>query len=479
MDIKKPRTWLPQTLSILITLLLFAFLFEFTPEGFKWSSFLMALIPGLIALVFAALAWFLPKPGGVAYILAGIAYAVLVWGKVSIASIAILTGVCVVAGVLYFFQKKKSIEREEEISRQELPSKLAEPEEKSERFQEAAISPTGKTNATVKELTETKPTELPPLPPKTKKPRGNEKAKVDYEEPNFFVDAPTPHPKGTEEIKSQLLKPQPPEPKVELPTLSVKQEATTAEPKIPIPTLEKEVKLTATEDDKKDTPSLPPLPAEDVSDEKEAEESPSITEGKTVPSFPNEKGKPTELPPLPDMPKKQELMEAPETPVVKKVDVNTVLEVPEPAAKTDEVAKEYVESTKPILATVVEETAEEKTPITTQIPELSILEYPDDGNDEAEGKKGKSKIELEEPPEFQLPTEPEKKTIAPWKSTALDAGATTQAKTNDASMSLPDVGLTNKGPAPSGDTLAKSGAPVPVAPTQEGVNADFMQWTQK
>ena len=418
MNIKKPLTWLPQSLSILVTLLLFTFLFEFTPEGFKWSHFMFALIPGLVALLFAVLAWFLPKPGGIVYVVAGVTYAALMWGKVTVTAILVLAGVLVVTGVLYLLQTGKKGKLEEKtLAPQQAPFDKRKTEEKLKDFQKTTMPPTGKTDASTEKLTKGETTKLPPLPPlpqKTDQPKVIEEVKADYKEPNFFGDATVTPTKETKEVESQLLEPQPPKAKVELP------------------------------------------PPSDVSKESVKKEIDTVQE-------------------VPKPPAGTQAAAAVNMPLEKVIEPTA----PTPKESVEEVPIEKkVEITEPFPSPIEEEKAEEPTPV----PELSILEYPDEGKDETTKEKGKPGVEKEETPDFQSPAELWKKTVAPWKVAAPDANAVIQTKNDDASMTpdLPQVSLTNKGPALSGDTLTKSEVPsTPAEPTQEGVNADFIQWAKK
>lgn len=398
MKINKVLAWTPKILSVLITILLFAFVFQFTPEGYELNNFFMALIPGLVAMLILMLGWFFPKVGGALYLLSAIGYTILALDKVALAMVITLAGLCVITGVLYVLQKKEVLEKpaEQKNKKEDLKKPKAK-EEKSEVAESPMPAP------------QEQPVELPPLPPKVEKPEDAKDVKVDYKEPTFFGDTPAVVEKKEEEIESKILEPIPPEP-------------------------EKSV----------------------VEDTKLAKEDHSIHEVINAAPITNEAKSPT-------LPSKVES------------DLKKALVVEEPLQKEEsgEVPKD-----------IPEVTAEEPKPVS----ELSALEYPTENEtansspkiEEEKSQQSPDVVEVpasveEEEREFQLPDVPEKKTVAPWKTTTENEEkdpASNLDESQNKGLELPEISLTNKGAAQSGDSYSAPKQP------QEG-NSDFMKWAQQ
>ncbi len=173
MKLSNILTLLPKAFSVILTLALYGFLFQFTPKDFEWPNFVYALIPGTTLLLLTLLSWLFPKPGGILFVLLGIGYAIFGYNRVSLTAIGVLSGAALVTGVLYFFQKRpKKEERlpEEKIEEEPAPAGSAieegklEPEPIEEVVKEGLPLLPPKIEPEPEE--EVAKEELPPLPPK-------------------------------------------------------------------------------------------------------------------------------------------------------------------------------------------------------------------------------------------------------------------------------------------------------------------------
>lgn len=122
MKIKNIIPWIARGLSVLITLGLYAFIFELTPPDFEWPNIFLAAIPGTVLLIVTAIAWNFPRPGGLIFVLFGLLYAVLGWYRVSYLAIGIISGGLILAGTGFLFgngkkKKEEKVEAEEKITK--------------------------------------------------------------------------------------------------------------------------------------------------------------------------------------------------------------------------------------------------------------------------------------------------------------------------------------------------------------------------
>ncbi len=129
MKIKNLIPWIARGLSVLLTLGLYAFIFELTPPDFEWPSIFLAAIPGTVLLIVTAVAWNFPRPGGLIFILLGLLYAVLGWYRVSYLAIGIIGGGLILAGVGFLFGNGKKREQEKEEKKESIESKPTKFEE--------------------------------------------------------------------------------------------------------------------------------------------------------------------------------------------------------------------------------------------------------------------------------------------------------------------------------------------------------------
>lgn len=166
-------TWIPRVLSILLTLALYGFLFQFTPENIEWPSFIYALIPGTVLFLLTLLAWQFPKPGGILFILLGVAYAVYSYNQVALSALIAFSGTTVISGVLYFLQKRPKVSVQPEEVKEELKEGVKEEEKPvTEKVEEKAEPVVEKIEPVEPEIEEKKEEpvevelkeELPPLP---------------------------------------------------------------------------------------------------------------------------------------------------------------------------------------------------------------------------------------------------------------------------------------------------------------------------
>lgn len=203
-------TWAPRVLSLGLTLLMYAFLFEFTPSDFSWTNFFLALIPGTMVLVFSVVGWVVPLLGGGLFILLGAGYAVYAWSKVSILAIAVLSGDSILTGVLFIFPQIKSL-----LSRRKEPEKMEKGEKKmeipGEKEEKGVDIMAAHEKPSIPAAEEVKK-ELPPLPETPVAPVLEEKPLVPVteapveEEPKMLEKSPAPEffPASGEMIEKEM-----------------------------------------------------------------------------------------------------------------------------------------------------------------------------------------------------------------------------------------------------------------------------------
>ncbi|MFA6466719.1 MAG: hypothetical protein WCV71_02585 [Patescibacteria group bacterium] len=84
-------------------------LFALDIGKFSWWGLFMHLLPSLILLVILIISWKYEKIGGILWLLAAMAYVVLVWGKVDWLTYLIMTGPILVIAILFLWPKKEAV----------------------------------------------------------------------------------------------------------------------------------------------------------------------------------------------------------------------------------------------------------------------------------------------------------------------------------------------------------------------------------
>jgi hypothetical protein len=99
--------WTPRILTIIFILFLGLFALDaFEGDtGFlkKLGGFLIHLIPNFVLLIFLILAWKREWIGTVVYILTGIAYIIMAWGKFPFVTYLSISGPLFLVGILFWF----------------------------------------------------------------------------------------------------------------------------------------------------------------------------------------------------------------------------------------------------------------------------------------------------------------------------------------------------------------------------------------
>jgi hypothetical protein len=97
--------WLPRVFGIMFIVV--ATLFVFDIERFSWGALFMHLLPALVVLVALLIAWKQEMIGGILFIILGIAYIILAWGKTPWMSFLVMSGPAFVIGVLFLLPKNQ------------------------------------------------------------------------------------------------------------------------------------------------------------------------------------------------------------------------------------------------------------------------------------------------------------------------------------------------------------------------------------
>jgi hypothetical protein len=84
-------------------------LFALDIGKFSWLGLFMHLLPSLILLVILIISWRQEKIGGILWILAALAYVVLVWGKVDLLAYLVMSGPALVIALLFLWPKKATV----------------------------------------------------------------------------------------------------------------------------------------------------------------------------------------------------------------------------------------------------------------------------------------------------------------------------------------------------------------------------------
>ena len=106
---KKNKTlyWLPRILAILYILFISMFALDAFGEGYNIIkaavAFLIHLIPSFILLAVLWVAWSREKLGGILFMIIGISYILLAWGKADPLAYAIMTGPLFLIGLMFIF----------------------------------------------------------------------------------------------------------------------------------------------------------------------------------------------------------------------------------------------------------------------------------------------------------------------------------------------------------------------------------------
>ncbi|MBN1377419.1 hypothetical protein JW949_03775 [Candidatus Woesearchaeota archaeon] len=110
--------WTPRILGILFAVFISLFAFDVFVEGYAWyqtiAGFLIHLIPTYFVVIALLIAWKFKKEliGGIIYILLGIFYIIMVWGKAELKiAMLIISGPVFIIGILFIInsllEKKK------------------------------------------------------------------------------------------------------------------------------------------------------------------------------------------------------------------------------------------------------------------------------------------------------------------------------------------------------------------------------------
>ncbi len=110
--------WTPRILAIVFAVFISLFAFDVFVEGYAWYAailgFLIHLVPTYLVIIALLIAWKWKKEliGGIIYILLGLYYIIMTWGKSELGiAILIISGPVFIIGILFiinsFLEKKK------------------------------------------------------------------------------------------------------------------------------------------------------------------------------------------------------------------------------------------------------------------------------------------------------------------------------------------------------------------------------------
>ena len=98
--------WFPRTIALLFTLFIYSFVVEVFVQGFTWSSFILAMLPGTVLLIATLIAWRYEIEGGFIFVLLGVLYLLLVmFSTVSIEALTVISGIPIFTGALFILNK--------------------------------------------------------------------------------------------------------------------------------------------------------------------------------------------------------------------------------------------------------------------------------------------------------------------------------------------------------------------------------------
>jgi len=105
-----------------ILFILMTALFAFDLGKFSWTGLLMHLLPSLILLIILGISWVQAKIGGILWILAALAYVIIVWGDVSWIAYLIMAGPALVIGLLFLWSQNETMYRPKPLTSSVEPS---------------------------------------------------------------------------------------------------------------------------------------------------------------------------------------------------------------------------------------------------------------------------------------------------------------------------------------------------------------------
>ena len=106
---KKILFWTPRILGTLFIVFLSLFALDMFSDDLKWYEqilgFLIHLLPSLVLLVFLIMAWKKHLLGSIMFLVAGIFYIFLSWGKMDGWSFLVISGPAILIGILFIPDK--------------------------------------------------------------------------------------------------------------------------------------------------------------------------------------------------------------------------------------------------------------------------------------------------------------------------------------------------------------------------------------
>ena len=100
--------WLPRAFGIMFVLV--AALFVFDIERFSWGALFLHLGPALLVLIALLIAWKQQMIGGILFIILGVAYIILAWGKTPWLSFLVMSGPAFVIGALFLLPRTQAVD---------------------------------------------------------------------------------------------------------------------------------------------------------------------------------------------------------------------------------------------------------------------------------------------------------------------------------------------------------------------------------
>jgi len=111
--------WLPRVLAVIFTTLVALFALDAFGQGYGflgtlWALFLH-LMPAVILFVVTKIAWRLEIYGGFLFILLGLIFTILTWGKMDVLTFLFLPGLALLIGFLFWLSRALNKEKDELI----------------------------------------------------------------------------------------------------------------------------------------------------------------------------------------------------------------------------------------------------------------------------------------------------------------------------------------------------------------------------
>jgi hypothetical protein len=113
----KTLFWVPRIFAILFIILISSFALDVLGPNFSWLALLLRLLPSLISLVVLLIAWKWEAIGGLLFMVAGLIYIIMFWGKVPWSGYLVIAGPALLIGILFlvarFYNQKDEITNEQ------------------------------------------------------------------------------------------------------------------------------------------------------------------------------------------------------------------------------------------------------------------------------------------------------------------------------------------------------------------------------